>query len=524
MSDDEFDPYHKWLGIPKGHRPPTFYQLLGISPDEQDAEVIRTAAKRQEDFVRKFSDGPYKSDASSLSFQLQEARLTLLNAKTRKHYDSKLGLIYERQRKNVREFGHSLAGGGAASVGEESGLAREFLKIMSVILAGFIIMAAVAYRLDWIHLRKEAEKAIDEADQLVARQVKPEPAPAVKPMLPPEAPDRPQAVKVDPPPITPPVNPPETVATIEKEEVTNSIGMRLRLIPAGEFQMGSRRTERRPADRGRSPFGLLMPDEEQALKRSEAPHQVRITKPFYLGKYEVTRGQFRKFVEATKYITDAERNGPGGLGLVPTDRKVFANKREFTWQNPGFEQTDDHPVVLVSWNDANEFCGWLSKHVGPSYRLPTDAEWEYACRAGTTTLWSSGDDFPSVALMANVKDTSMSAKLASFRDTEVWDDGHPFTAPVGRFKPNLWGLHDMHGNVMEWCQDWHDPDYYAKSPPVDPTGPPSGKVRSIRGGSWLGDATYCRSAYHTQAFPTSANCFKGFRVARLAAPPSSKKS
>ena len=173
-----------------------------------------------------------------------------------------------------------------------------------------------------------------------------------------------------------------------RKRITNSIGMRLVLIPAGEFMMGS----------GESPeataafFNKIYVT--NALKAvifvDEHPqHRVRITRPFYLGAYHVTRGQFRQFVADTGYKTDAEKGKmPGAFGWNSDKNRYDFNEKR-SWRNAGFEQTDEHPVVIVSWNDAVAFCKWLSRKEGNAYRLPTEAEWEYACRAGTTTRYTS---------------------------------------------------------------------------------------------------------------------------------------
>src|SRR5262249_19167843 len=154
-------------------------------------------------------------------------------------------------------------------------------------------------------------------------------------------------------------------------------------------------------------------------------------------------------VRATGYKTDAEKDGGGGLGLNAA--RNWQQKPEYTWRNPGWEQTDRHPVVNVSWNDAVAFCDWLSAKEGKQYRLPTEAEWEYSCRAGTTTRFHSGDDEASLKKVAN-----------------YWDSGPGTTRAVGELQANAFGLHDMHGNVWEWCQDWYDKDYYKASPRQDP--------------------------------------------------------
>ena len=211
---------------------------------------------------------------------------------------------------------------------------------------------------------------------------------------------------------------------------------------------------------------------------------MRITKPFYLGTYHVTRGQFRQFVTDTGYKTDAEKGEkPGAWGWNP-DKKEFGFNEKYSWRNAGFEQTDEHPVVNVSWNDAVEFCKWLSKKEGKTYRLPTEAEWEYACRAGTTTRYYSGDDPETLAKVGNVADAAAKAKFPDWKYTIKANDGYVFTAPVGKFKPNAFGLYDMHGNAWQWCADWYGAEYYATSPADDPTGPDSGYGRVLRGGSW----------------------------------------
>ena len=136
-------------------------------------------------------------------------------------------------------------------------------------------------------------------------------------------------------------------------------------------------------------------------------------------------------------------------------RRLFAFNEKYSWRNAGFEQTDEHPVVCMSWNDAVEFCKWLSRKEGKTYRLPTEAEWEYACRAGTTTRYYSGDDPETLAKVGNVADAAAKAKFPEWTWTIKASDGYVFTAPVGRFKPNAFGLYDMHGNAGQWCADWY---------------------------------------------------------------------
>jgi sulfatase modifying factor 1 len=192
---------------------------------------------------------------------------------------------------------------------------------------------------------------------------------------------------------------------------------------------------------------------------------------------------------------------------------------KYTWLNPGFEQTDEHPVVNVSWNDAAAFCAWLSRVDGHPYRLPSEAEWEYACRAGTVTKYSSGDNPESLTAIGNVADGTAKAKHPRMAWAIAARDGFIYTAPAGKFRSNAFGLYDMHGNVMEWCQDWYDLQYYNRSPIDNPPGPSRAESRRlfnrvIRGGSWYNDLLYCRSAVRFGYPPAHRNFYVGFRVAR----------
>jgi formylglycine-generating enzyme required for sulfatase activity len=289
--------------------------------------------------------------------------------------------------------------------------------------------------------------------------------------------------------------------------ITNSIGMRLTLIPAGEFLMGS-------------------PDDEKEARDREKPqHRVRITQPFYLGVTEVTRGQFRRFVDETDYQTEAEKDGKGGWGWSEEAKKRagprqprFEQNPRYTWQNPGFEQTDEHPVVNVSWNDAVAFAAWLSRKEGKTYRLPTEAEWEYACRAGTTTRYSCGDDPEGLAAVGNIADGTVKAKYPDWPGTIAARDGYIYTAPAGKFQPNRFGLYDMHGNVFEWCSDGFADEYYKQSPVDDPPGAAGAALRVLRGGGWALEPPGCRSAWRSRHEPEFRSSTVGFRLARVQSP------
>ena len=295
-------------------------------------------------------------------------------------------------------------------------------------------------------------------------------------------------------------------------DLGGGVKMELVLVPAGEFKMGSSESAEETAAFFNKTWEVLM--KADFFEDEHPQHRVRITKPFYLGTCHLTRGQFRKFVADTAYKTDAEKgDNPGAYGW-DSDKKAFAFNAKYSWRNAGFEQTDEHPVVNVSWNDAVAFCKWLSKRENKTYRLPTEAEWEYACRAGTTTRYYSGDDPETLAKVSNMADATLKAQFPDWKYTIKASDGYVFTAPVGKFKPNAFGLYDMHGNAWQWCADWYDVGYYADSPVDDPTGPASGNVRVRRGGSWDFGPDITRSAKRGRGTPDYQSYGSGFRVAR----------
>ncbi len=243
---------------------------------------------------------------------------------------------------------------------------------------------------------------------------------------------------------------------------------------------------------------------------------MRITRPFYLSITEVTRGQFRRFVDDAGYQTEGERDGKGGWGWNE-DAKKFEQNPRYNWQNAGFEQTDEHPVVNVSWNDARAFIDWLNRKEGQGevYRLPTEAEWEYACRAGTKTRYFCGDDPEGLAAVGNVPDGTAREMHPDWTWAIAARDGYVYTAPVGRFQPNAWGLYDMHGNVWEWCSDGYDKEYYKQSPKDDPRGVEGASFRVLRGGCWDFNPRYVRSANRLRYSPDDRYYDLGFRLARV---------
>jgi len=215
-------------------------------------------------------------------------------------------------------------------------------------------------------------------------------------------------------------------------DLGGGVTMKLALIPAGKFTMGE----------------------------GSDQHEVTLSKPFYMGVMEVTQAQYQAIMGT----------------------------------NPSFFKGAMNPVETVSWDDATEFCKKLSEKTRQAVRLPAEAEWEYACRAGTATAFSFGDADSALGDYAWYS--------ANNGDT---------THPVGQKKPNAWGLFDMHGNVWEWCADWFDK--YPKGAATDPQGPASGTYRVLRGGGWFGDPGFCRSAFRVRSAPVNRDISDGFRVA-----------
>lgn len=277
-------------------------------------------------------------------------------------------------------------------------------------------------------------------------------------------------------------------------DLGNKVTMKLVFIPAGRFLMGTRKEER-PIPR----YELLQ-------------HEVTISKPFYMGIYLVTRGQFAAFVNETGYKTDAEKQGWTYGGTGP-DMKL----KGASWQKPGFDQTDEHPVVCVSYNDAVAFCEWLSRKSGKAVTLPTEAQWEYACRAGTQTNYLWGDNPDDGKGWCNAADQTMKKTLVTKKDFKGyfnWDDGYTFTSPVGKFKENAFGLYDMNGNAQQWCADFYDEDYHAANG-IDPQGPQGGWCRVLRGGCWDVGPIGCRSDFRTGLVSEFTGRDIGFRVVVL---------
>ncbi|MDA0833886.1 MAG: formylglycine-generating enzyme family protein [Planctomycetota bacterium] len=479
---DEVDGFRKWLGISSKKRPPTHYELLAVSLDEEDHEVIQFAAKQRKDFVKSKRGEGYDDHVTEILYLLAEAEMTLISPDLRRDYDQRMKLFQKRKKsRRLNAYGNEIPPYRASSAGVETGFVEEYGKLVAILCVAFFGMAAASFLLPW---QKMFNSKSDPSHQMVeiGRGINNGPLVANRddnagPLNQAKASDLPAEEGSD-------------------ALITNSIGMKLVLIPAGEFMMGS-------------------PDSFKDAEQRERPqHKVRFTKPFYMGQHEVTKGVFAHFVQETNYKTTAEQNGVGGNGYDAITGK-FKAKKEFTWKNPGFEQTDDHPVLNVSWDDAVQFCEWLSEREKEEYQLPTEAQWEYVCRAGSQEPWSFGNDVEGLVVVGNVKDATAKEKFTEW-DTIKSSDGYVFTAPVGQFQPNAFGIYDMHGNAWEWCRDIYDENAYKnRSETTDAPFVTTGTdKRLMRGGSWYDWINFTRSARRAGWSPDSSFVNVGFRVVR----------
>jgi len=239
-------------------------------------------------------------------------------------------------------------------------------------------------------------------------------------------------------------------------------------------------------------------------RSNEKPtHIVNIGYGFYIGKYEVSVAEFRKFVNDTGYKTEAEK----GDGCYVYSGGSWGKKSDANWKNPYFNQDSNHPVVCVSWNDSEKYIEWVNRKTGKNYRLLTEAEWEYVARAGTTTKWSFGDSKSSVCKYMNLADSN-----TNFSYKESCDDGYKNTSPVGNYRKNPWGLYDMHGNVWEWCEDWYKSDYN-NAPTNGNANDNRSQYKLLRGGSWDDSSGDSRSAFRFSYYPSGRDGDIGFRLA-----------
>ena len=448
-----YDAYHKWLGIPPKEQPANQYRLLGAPLLEDDPDVIANAADQRMSHVRSFQAGQHSAISQRILGEIAAARICLLNAEKKAAYDAMLREQLAPSAPPVVQFRtperqeEPFAGFDVTAVTHHyvptAAVERKpRLKSISSAKMPWQLPATIGAGLlacvaIWIVLAVTKDGSQEAAIESKAPE--------------------------SPPPSVKSARPAPVPTTLPKKELAvdlgNGIKLEMVLIPAGEFMMGS-------------------PDSDKDAGGEEKPrHRVQITKPFYLGKYLVTQEQWEA---------------------------VMGN-------NPSHFKGPKNPVEQVSWDDCQQFLGKLNErfrgpHPSPlpagegTFQLPSEAQWECACRAGSTTRFCFGDDESGLGdygwYGANSGQT---------------------TRGVGEKKPNAWGLYDMHGNVWEWCQDWYDGGYYANSPADDPTGPATGTIRVIRGGHWNYGAGICRSAIRKGCGPGDRYDGLGFRVSLVPA-------
>lgn len=463
---NSFDPYQEWLGISPREQPPHYYRLLGIRPFERDPDTINAAADRRMVLVKHYQI-TYPEQSQDLLDTLSRARVCLLDALKKAAYDRELRSDYPELR-NIQprawpRIDLAIPTTPYEPDASDTDPTAEFRPVASVKPVVFQPMPRVKRR------SSSVSSDLPPPDWSDSKLVAPEGSTPRQWGL-----RSPLVIYAGVTGVSlvvivfvgwlflggwaeRPATQPGLVPTIKHdsapkagESFRNSIGMKLVYIPAGEFLMGSPNSERYRNDAQRN--------------YDELQHRVRLSKSIYLGSTEVTQSQWQAVMETTPWQ---------GRDLVREGSTYAAD-----W---------------LSWRDATEFCRRLSELEGRKYRLPTEAEWEYACRAGTRTAYYFGDD---------------SAKLQEY----AWFDEPKFANMVGLKRSNAWGLYDMYGNVMEWCGDWYGWDYYRNSASTDPRGPSSGLRRTIRGGVSFYFPGACRSAARNWNDPTRRRSRHGFRV------------
>jgi formylglycine-generating enzyme len=280
-------------------------------------------------------------------------------------------------------------------------------------------------------------------------------------------------------------------SSVYNEPKQQSIDSEMVLIQGGTFQMGSNDGD-----------------------SDEKPVHSTTISSFYMSKYEITIAQFKSFVDEEMYKTDAEKED----GCYIWFNSTWYKKADINWRydiegNLYALTQFNHPVVHVSWNDAVAYCAWLNRKTGKNYRLPTEAEWEYAAGNGNKhTQYSWGNSDPTLSKVGNLADETAKKKFTDWTILEGYTDNYVFTAPVGSFPPNDFGLYDMSGNVGEWCNDWEG-KYSNDKATQNPSGPLSGSYRIFRGGTWLHNLSSCRVTDRASYEPTFRRHFLGFRLA-----------
>lgn len=274
------------------------------------------------------------------------------------------------------------------------------------------------------------------------------------------------------------------------------------VVPPGSFTMGAPAAE---SDlEGERILALF--SKEELIGWSLPLHKVTIPRAFAVAAYHVTRGEYGRFVMETK------RPDPASCGVLNAESKSVQTPGA-SWHNTGYPQTDDDPVVCTTWDDATAYAAWLSQKTGKHYRLLSEAEYEYAARAGTTTARFWGDGTAQQCLYANGADKSLQKVFPTFKAADC-DDGYPYTAPDAKFRPNAFGLYGMLGNAFEWTEDCWQKNY--DGAPTDGSARRDGdcSLRTERGGAWFAGPNPIRAGSRARNVPTARNNDNGFRVAR----------
>jgi formylglycine-generating enzyme required for sulfatase activity len=463
-----FDPYYKWLGIPPDEQPPNHYRLLGIRLFEPDLEVINAAVVQRSQYVRNFQTGKCVEQATRILNEIAAGGACLTDPARRAKYDAELKQQAARSKSAstnslppapaplIDPFLEQLAAAPAAPwasplapqrAPRKSGI--PFWQLAAAVGGTVVVVLSIVV----FAMSRRGDRSPAESDAASASSAS---APVIG------APAASISRAAEPDVVSAP-------ALRTLEVIENSVGMKLVLISAGEFDMGS-------------------PESEIDREADENIHHVRLTRDFLLGQTEVTQAQYERVMGANpSYFS---RMGEGKDYVIALDTSAF-------------------PTEQVSWEKSGEFCQRLSalpaeKAAGRVYELPTEAEWEYACRAGTTTVFSYGDSLSSAHANFDGRNPYGGAETGRFLNRPT---------SVGSYKPNAFTLLDMHGNVWEWCADNYVayPGGVVVVHPV--TGPSSDHSRCLRGGGWNDSGSYCRAAARHYLTASDRGYTVGFRVA-----------
>ncbi len=497
-----FDPYHKWLGIPPAEQPVNHYRLLGVTLFESDPDVIDAATEQRVFYLRQCATGQHIPESQKLLNEVASARLCLFNPEKRRNYDQRLrqSLVQNRtatdpvapastphampwegqpdevvEDAGVPEFNSApLRRKASPQASRRASVVVTPTRIAAAVLLLGVVIAGIAITSGGGNRTEDSDELQQASSPAAQAKVVQEKSPSITKPSVPTPPDLLDTKSLVAPKL---LNAPLTAAAAKQAQeewakylqteatLVNSIDMKFALIPSGDFDMGD------------DSFGPV--------------HRVRISQPFYLGVYEVTQLQYERVMGSNP--SWFSRTGGGKAQVSGLD-------------------TSDWPVEQVSWLDAQEFCRKLGELNGEQtkqrrYRLPTEAEWEYACRAGTKSRFHFGD-------VLNGDKANVDGKFPEGATTKGPNLARPTS--VGGYAANAFGLYDMHGNVWEWCEDVSDGQAYAKrsgltKDPLEKTG----SDRVLRGGSWFNPAVNAGSAYRNWYTPDYRDYDFGVRLAQV---------